>query len=132
MKSRGSGGSPGTVLIVDADDAVRRIARRWLESRDYLVLDAGDAGQAARIARLFVGPIHVVLIEVPQPVAAGRELMETLRASHAESLTIYTSTRPPAELAREHELVAGQPFLRKPFSEEHLLFRIAEVLATSP
>lgn len=129
MKSRRSAGSPGTVLIVDADDALRRLVRKWLEFRDYLVLDAGEAGEAARIARLFVGPIHLVLLEVPQAAAAGRELAETLRAAHAESRTILTSARPPAELVRKRELASGQPFLRKPFSEEHLLFRIAEVLA---
>jgi DNA-binding response OmpR family regulator len=129
MRSRRSAGSPGTVLVVDADDTLRRIVRKWLESREYLVLDADEAGEAARIARLFVGPIHLVLLEVPQPAAAGRELAESLRATHAESQMIYTSMRPPAELARRRELASGQPFLRKPFSEEHLLFRIAEVLA---
>jgi DNA-binding response OmpR family regulator len=132
MKSRRSAGSPGTVLVVDADDALRRVVRIWLESRDYLVLDAGGPGEAARIARLFVGPIHLVLIEVPQPAAAGRELAESLAAAHAESQTIHTSTRPPAELVRKRELAAGQPFLRKPFSQEHLFFRINEVLAKSP
>ena len=54
--------SSGTVLVVDDDRSVRTIARRLLESHGYRVLDAGDAAAAERIAKLYVGPIHLLLI----------------------------------------------------------------------
>lgn len=132
MKSRRSGGPAGTVLVVDPDDALRRFVRTRLEARDYLVLDAGKVSEAVRIARVFVGPIHLALVELPLPAAAGRELAEALRATHAESQFIYMSTRAQAELVRKRELAAGQTFLRKPFTEEQLLARIHEILAKSP
>lgn len=131
MKSRRVG-SPGTVLVVDPDDALRRFVRSRLEARDYVVLDAARIGEAVRIARVFVGPIHLALVELPLPAAAGRELAEALRATHAESQVIYISTKTQAELVRKRELAAGQPFLRKPFTEEQLLARFHEVLVQAP
>jgi DNA-binding response OmpR family regulator len=131
MKSRRVG-SAGTVLVVDPDDALRRFVRNRLEAHDYLVLDAGEVAEAVRIARVFVGPIHLALVNLTLPATASRELAETLRASHAESQLIYMSTRAPAELVRKRELAAGQPFLRKPFTEEQLLARIREVLTEPP
>jgi DNA-binding response OmpR family regulator len=131
MKSRRVG-SAGTVLVVDPDDALRRFVRNRLEAHDYLVLDAGEVAEAVRIARVFVGPIHLALVKLTLPATGSRELAETLRASHAESQLIYMSTRAPAELVRKRELGAGQPFLRKPFTEEQLLARIREALTEPP
>ena len=129
MRFRRSIGAAGTVLVVDSDDALRRSVRAQLESRDYVVLDARGADGAVRIVRVYVGPIHLALVELPSPAAAGRELAEALRASHAESQVIYTGTRAQAELVRKRELTAGQPFLRKPFTEGQLFSRILEIQA---
>lgn len=132
MKSRRSAGPPGTVLVVDPDDALRRIVRKWLEARDFLVLDAGDAGDAERIARIFVGAIHLLLIEVPLSATAGSEAAERVRSIHAEVQTIFMSTRSQPELVRKRELRGDQHFLRKPFGEEQLVLRIQEILTRSP
>src|SRR5262245_47611679 len=128
MKSRRVGPA-GTVLVVDPDDALRRFVRGRLEARDYVVLDAARIDEAVRIARVFVGPIHLALVELPLTTAAGRELAEALRATHAESQVIVVSARPQAELVRKRELATWQAFLRKPFTEDQLLARIHEVLA---
>jgi len=130
MKSRRSAGPPGTVLVVDPDGALRRIVRKWLEARNFLVLDARD-GDAERIARVFVGPIHLLLIEVSLAGTAGDALAERLRSVHAELQTVFMSTRSQPELVRKRELRGDQHFLRKPFDEEQLVFRIQETLSQS-
>lgn len=131
MKTRRSTGASGTVLVVDPDDALRRFVRRTLEDRDFLVLDAGDADDAERIAGVFVGPIHLLLIEVSLPRTAGGALAERLRAIHAELQTVFMSTRSQPEMVRKRELTAGQHFLRKPLNEEQLVFRVQEILTQS-
>ncbi len=130
MESRRRTSSAGTVLVVDPDDSFRQVVRSWLEPRDFVVLDAGDASDAERIARLYVGPIHLLLIEVSLPTVGGRELTERLRSSHAELRVLYTSFKSHAELARKREHPPGLPFLRKPFTEEQLVSRIGEALGT--
>jgi DNA-binding response OmpR family regulator len=131
MKSRRGAGPPGTVLVVDPDDALRRNIRKWLEARDFLVLDAGDAGDAERIARVFVGPIHLLLIEISLPGTAGGALAERLRSIHAESQAIFTGTRSQPELVRRRELRGDERYMRKPLDEERLLSRIQEALTQS-
>jgi DNA-binding response OmpR family regulator len=132
MNPRRSAGIPGTVLVVDPDDALRRIVRKWLEARDFMVLDAADSEHAERIARVFVGPIHLLLIEVSLPGAAGSALAERLCSIHAELQIVYTSTRSQPELVRRRELRGEQRFLRKPFNEEQLVARIQETVTPSP
>lgn len=132
MKSRTSAGSAGTVLVVDPDDALRRVVRKWLEARGFLVLDASDAGDAERITRVFVGPIHLLLIEVSLPGTEGSALAEQLRSVHAELQTVFMSTRSQPDLIRKRELRDDQAFLRKPLSEDALVNRIQETLRRSP
>jgi two-component system response regulator PrrA len=130
MNARRSAGASGTILVVDEDGALRRSVRKWLEARDFLVLDAGD-GDAERIARVFVGPIHLLLVDVSLAGMAGSTLAAKLRAIHAELLTVYMSTRSQPELVRKRELRGDQPFLRKPFDEEQLIARLQETLMQS-
>lgn len=131
MSSRRSVGSPGTILVVDPDDALRRSVRKWLEARDFLVLDAADETDAERIARVFVGPIHVLLIELALPSAAGAALAARLRSIHAEARAIFTSVRSQADLVRRRDLDDGQRFLRKTFGEEQLVREVEAALTRS-
>lgn len=128
MKTRRGAGQPGTVLVVDPDDAWRRVVRKWLEAGDFLVLDAGEADDAERIARLYVGPIHLVLIDASLATTAGGELVEHLVTMHAELQTLLMSVRPQSELARKRELAARHHFLRKPFTGEQLVLRVNKIL----
>jgi two-component system, cell cycle sensor histidine kinase and response regulator CckA len=82
MKTRRGAGRSGTVLVVDPDDALRRLARKWLEAHDFLALDAPDIGEAERIARVFVGPIHLLLTAVSLRGTEGAALAERLRSLH--------------------------------------------------
>jgi DNA-binding response OmpR family regulator len=132
MKSSRSAGAPGTVLVVDPDDAIRRSVRKWLESRGFVVLDAADAADAERIVRVYVGPIHLLLVEVSVQNAAGSAIADRLRSMHAESQTVFLSATSQADLVKKRELRVDQHFLRKPFDEEHLVFRIQETLTQSP
>jgi DNA-binding response OmpR family regulator len=97
-----------------------------------VVLDAADASDAERIARVYVGPIHLLLVEVVVLDAAGSAIAERLRSMHAESQTVFLSTRSQADLVRKRELRVDQHFLRKPFDEEQLVFRIQETLTQPP
>jgi len=131
MKSRSGVGATGTILVVDPDGSLRRAVRKWLEARDFLVLDASD-GDAERIARVFVGPIHVLLVDVSLTGTTGGGLAARLTAVHAELQTVFMSTRSQPELVRKRELRDGQLFLRKPFGAEQLFNRLQEALAQSP
>lgn len=66
-----------TVLIVDDDEAVRRILVQLLTSRGYTVTEAADGNQAW--AQLLDEPHDVVVSDLQMPHCDGRELCERIR-----------------------------------------------------
>ena len=121
-----TGGSSGTVLVVDRDQSLRLLARRQLEAAGYRVLDAGDAEGAERIATLYVGPIHVLVVEANRSASA---LCERLQSVHPEIAVLLASERPRSELVKRGRLDARAPFVRKPFAGSRLPAKVGELLA---
>lgn len=68
-----------TILIVEDEDAIRRITRRMLEIDGHRVLEAPDGVEAIRIVR--DEAIDVVLIDLYMPNMDGIELARHLRKS---------------------------------------------------
>lgn len=121
-------GASGTVLIVDRDRPSRVTARRLLESEGYQVLDASDGPGAEQIATLYVGPIHVLLIEAATRATEGRGLADRLQSLHPEVVVLFASDRSQRELVRLGLLEARAPFVRKPFERGRLTARVRDAL----
>jgi DNA-binding NtrC family response regulator len=122
------GRSSGTVLVVDQDQSVRTTTRHLLEAEDYRVLDAGDSVAAERIAKLYVGPIHVLLIDVDVSGASGPALADHLRGLRPELRTLFTSGQTQRELVKSGQLAATSSFIRKPFDAGALALKLRSVL----
>src|SRR5262249_53553330 len=88
----------GTVLIVDPDAFARSTLRGILEARNYRVVVAGDAAGAKRIARVFVGPLHAVIVDVDLRDASPGALVDHIRSIHPEIGVLFTSARPITEI----------------------------------
>jgi DNA-binding response OmpR family regulator len=119
--------SSDTVLVVDHDHSVRTTARRLLESRGYRVLDAGDSAAAERIAKLYVGPIDLLLIELDVANASGVALADRLRLLHPEPKVLFMSRRAHRELLAEGRIDARLPFIQKPFKVRELTARLSSL-----
>ena len=128
-RSRKATRSSGTVLVVDADPALRALVRRLLEPRDYRVLDAGDSAAAEQIARVYVGPIHLLLVELDLAGGSGLALADPLRTSRPEPRVVFMSADAKTELIRKGRLGAGLPFIRKPFDGDELVLILRAALA---
>ena len=68
--------SPGheTILLVEDEENLRRLARQSLENQGYTVIDAPDGAAAIQISQAHKGPIHLLLTDVIMPGMNGREL----------------------------------------------------------
>jgi CheY-like chemotaxis protein len=121
--------SSATVLVVDPDHALRVIVRRLLESREYRVLDAGDSAAAEQIARVYVGPIHLLLVELDLAGARGLALADRLRALRPEPRVVFMSADAKKELIRRGQLTRGHAFIRKPFDGDELALTLDTALA---
>ena len=68
----------GVVLLVDDEDAIRWIGRRYLEADGWAVLEAVDGLEALRLIGSLTGRLDLVVTDLNMPRVTGRELAEVL------------------------------------------------------
>jgi signal transduction histidine kinase len=122
--------SSATVLLVEDDTMVRRLARRLLEHHGFTVLDAEDGPAALRLAAHHPGPIHLLLSDVVMPEMGGRELARALRAARPGIKVLYMSGYSDDLIARRGALNPRLVFLQKPFAGDELVRAVRHLLAT--
>jgi CheY-like chemotaxis protein len=116
-------GRTGSVLIVDDDQAVARLAADILRGENLDVHVANDGPTA--LALLEANDIDVVLTDVVLGSVDGVELAEAIAVLRPRTIVIFMSgygvhARGPAY---------GDPVLTKPFSPAELRARVAAALA---
>jgi CheY-like chemotaxis protein len=117
-----------TVLLVEDEEAVRRLARLQLEMRGYKVLEASGGQEAIRVARDYDGPIHLLVTDVVMPEMSGGRLVESLRPDRPEMKVLYMSGYNDDALVRHGITEETGAFLQKPFSLPLLATKVREVL----
>jgi len=122
-----SGGSE-TVLIVEDEESVRRLASRILRERGYTVLAARDGMEALEIAQGFGGTIHLVITDVVMPGMGGRTLVSRLEALRPGIRSLYISGYTDTAIVHHGVLDLNVNFLQKPFTIESLVRKVREAI----
>ncbi len=111
-----------TVLIVEDEGAILRVARRILETQGYVVLAAGSPSEALRVASDHPGPIDLLVSDLVMPGMNGLELsrrvLELRPGLKRLFMSGYAAEVLPNQAALATEAVAVLP---KPFSRAELL-----------
>jgi CheY-like chemotaxis protein len=118
-----------TVLVVDDEDMVRRLAARILFGQGYRVLEAKSGDEATRMLQRAPPRIDGVLTDLAMPGLGGRQLGETIANCWPQVKVIYMSGFPGRRMVDEGALGANDPFVQKPFTAEQLTRKVREVLA---
>ena len=136
VPAAGAAAEGGTILLVEDDENVRRPLAELLEDRGYLVLTAPDGATAETVAAHYEGPIHLLVTDVMMPGISGVELADALAPRRPAMKILFTTGFPEAvaeALAGEGPAASGpSALLRKPFTSQALLRRIAELLRHAP
>jgi two-component system cell cycle sensor histidine kinase/response regulator CckA len=117
-----------TVLLVEDDAMVRRLAEATLERAGYRVLTAPSGGDALRLAAGRDGAIDLVITDVVMPGMPGPELAQRLEASQPGLRVLYMSGYADDTMARHGVNEEHVSFLAKPFTPDELARRVREVL----
>jgi CheY-like chemotaxis protein len=117
-----------TILLVEDEDAVRRLARLVLEERGYMVLTASNCQEAVQSSRGHDGPIHLLLTDVVMPDGSGRVIAEQLVADRQEMKVLYMSGYTDNTLGHHGILSTGTAFLQKPFTAPALTRKVRDVI----
>lgn len=119
---------PETILLVDDNEGVRSVVRRFLQKSGYSVLEATSADEALQLCRQYQGSIHLLLVDIMMPEMVGTQLVERLQLIRPESRVIYMSGYPHDTVDRYGVFNPGINFIYKPFTFDSLTQKVREVL----
>lgn len=117
-----------TVLVVEDEEAVRRLTCEVLRQHGYRVLEACDGVDALAVAERHAGVIDLLLVDVVMPELTGPEVAERLSARQADLRVLYTSGYTDDEVLRRGITAAQVEFLQKPFRPQDLVQKVRSVL----
>jgi CheY-like chemotaxis protein len=117
-----------TILLVEDEDSVRRLARRVLESQGYTVLEAINGEDGLRIAQDYAGVIDLLLSDVVMPEIGGRMLAERLSGTRPDVEVLFMSGYTDDDILRRGLLERGQRLIQKPFTATALAHEVRTVL----
>jgi signal transduction histidine kinase len=117
-----------TVLLVEDDVGVRRLAERILTHNGYRVLSAPNGEEAVRMADVRKGELDLLLTDLVMPGMNGRELASVLRSRLPGLRVLFTSGYTSDAILRAGVLESEEAFLTKPYTPALFLAKVREVL----
>jgi two-component system cell cycle sensor histidine kinase/response regulator CckA len=116
-----------SVLVVDDEESIRRVARRVLEGNGYHVTEASNGLDA--IALLEAGtPLDLLITDFDMPELLGDEMVRRIRATRPDLRVLYVTGQIDRLMDERRALGDGEAFLDKPFSAAGLLEAVSLIL----
>lgn len=121
--------SEAHILVVDDDERIRTLLRRFLIRNGFLVTTAQDAAHARR---LLAGlDFDLIVLDVMMPGEDGFTLTRDLRRKMTTPILLLTAKGETGDRITGLESGADD-YLAKPFEPRELLLRIAAILRRMP
>ncbi|MBN1862254.1 MAG: response regulator [Dehalococcoidales bacterium] len=119
-------GGKATVLIVDDEEALRKVLRKKLLAEGYRCLEAGNAEQA--LEQLRNNKIDLVTLDVKMPGKSGHELLSEIRAAYPDTAVIMVTAVIETSTAIECMKNGAQDYLCKPFNLDEVILSVNRAL----
>ncbi|HEX5137628.1 MAG TPA: ATP-binding protein [Planctomycetota bacterium] len=123
-------GGSETILLVEDEDAVRKLALQALRSRGYEVIETRNGQEALAIAARGRGTIGLVVSDVVMPQMGGPDLVARLKATQPGLRAILMSGYADNAMKEANLRTDDVAFLGKPFTLDALVRKVREVLDT--
>jgi PAS domain S-box-containing protein len=121
------------ILLVEDDDAVRRLTRTILERSGYRVLEAGSGVDALKVWPGYRDEVGLLLTDLMLPGGiGGQELARKLLEDRRDLKVIFTSGYSADIAGRALTLREGESFLQKPCPPDRLLEAVRRILDGRP
>jgi len=117
-----------TIIVVEDEEALLKIARRTLVEAGYTVLTAANGDEAILACAQHAGDIQLLLTDVVMPRMSGRVLAQSLLKTRPALKVLYMSGYTHNAIVHHGVLDAGTRLLAKPFTSTDLARKVREVL----
>ena len=117
------------ILVVDDDERIRKLLKRYLASHGYRASAVGDAAEAERCMEGV--RFDLLILDVMMPGETGLSLTKRLRSANGEESEIpilMLTARAETEQRIEGLESGASDYLSKPFEPRELLLRVRNLL----
>ena len=115
-----------TILVVDDEAGVRELLADALRIAGHVPEVADNGAEALRIWKN--QSIDLCIVDINMPTMDGFEFVEAVRAQNVATPILLLSARNSASDVAQGLRVGADDYVRKPFSLEELLLRVAAIL----
>jgi two-component system cell cycle sensor histidine kinase/response regulator CckA len=120
---------PITVLLVEDEEAIRRLVRCFLDRKWYEVLEASSGENALSVSASYAAPIDLLLTDIVMPDISGMELAEQMLTIRPDIKVLFMSGYPDDVMPENGMFGDGNRILQKPFTRDELLRSIEDAVA---
>ena len=113
------------ILVVDDDEGIRSLVKRYLNENDYLVTTASSAEDASD--KIKVIKFDLIILDIMMPGKSGLEFIQDHKKKLETPIILLTAKGEANERIEGLE-VGADDYLPKPFEPKELLLRIQNIL----
>lgn len=128
ISSTSFNGNGESILVVEDEEIVLKLATRVLSENGYVVFEAANAKEALDIYNREKGKFNLVFTDVVMPGENGLQLVDKLLTLNPELRVLFSSGYSDDKSHRDIIIERGLQFLQKPYTPTELLQVIKEVI----
>ena len=113
------------ILVVDDDDGIRSLVKKFLNENNYLVTTANSAEDASDKIKII--KFDLIVLDIMMPGKNGLEFIEENK-KNLETPVILLTAKGEAKERIEGLEVGADDYLPKPFEPKELILRIKNIL----
>ena len=113
------------ILIVDDDEGIRSLLKKYLNENKYLITTADSAEDASKKIKLI--KFDIIILDIMMPGKSGLEFIRDEKQNLETPIILLTAKGEPNERVEGLEIGADD-YLPKPFEPKELLLRIINIL----
>ena len=113
------------ILVVDDDEGIRLLVKKYLNENQYLVTTASNAEDASEKVKII--KFDLIILDIMMPGKNGLEFIEEHKDNFDTSIILLTAKGQANERVEGLEIGADD-YLPKPFEPKELLLRIKNIL----
>ncbi len=118
-----------SILVIDDQPTVRRMAHRLLSEWGFRVFEAESGDEGMEVLETARAGVQLVIVDVVMPFTDGVQVTRIIKMRWPAQRILYMSAH-PAEVLMEYGLSElDASFLAKPFTRDELLTKVTEALA---
>ena len=113
------------ILVVDDDDGIRSLVKKYLNEKKYLVTTADNAENALEKTKIFY--FDLIILDIMMPGRSGLEFIREYKKKLSTPIILLTARGEAMDRIEGLEIGADD-YLPKPFEPRELILRIQNIL----